>query len=1051
MGNYKSKEVNNNVALAQAQIHAAVDEMSENNLRTVSGDVDDEREADVDYALSVAGTGSYNIKYVLNLSLFLIATIIEPVGLSFVLPAAKCDLNMSDTQRGFIASIPYIGLVVTSFAWGYLVDTRGRKNIVILSSFLSGIFAIASAFMPTFFTFALTKFLVIAGPAAIPFTYIGEIIPKKYRDTALSVTNGLQMTGAVLVPLLAWLVLSFDFRIDFGSYFFTPWRLLTIVNALPFIISSVLMSFGPESPKYLLSKGNHDESLQVLRTIYAANKGKSPDDFPSLPLLKPPYLKWMILNGILLFGVFATLNGLNVWVPDLLNRVFTSGYEGKTACAIISQRQNEKVNEDTECDDSIGTLTFVIRTIGSAACAVIGLVAGSSVKLIGKKFLLILVYMIIGICIVMINFVTQQIVFATLLSSIALTALAIGPINAFSVQIFPTHLRGMAISLTMMSGRFGSIVGANVIGSLINAACEVTFYSYGGVLIDNRSTRSFISPEKRKHISLMQNNMNHLQSVTSTHASNVHHEVANIPLFSIFNESRYHKFYIYNVDHRYDGLIGMDLMSRLSADICLKDKTLKTNSANISIAYNTDHELLLDPRTEHRVRLPVNQKDGFAILDYKQFRDGVRMPTAIVKCDNYFAPTVIQNTTDLQMKLTITAPFKVTEFYNDECFPYVSCVVDKMNKTNLKTITDVNDVHPADQEMESALSVAGTGCYNIKYSLVLALFLIAATVELFGYSYVLPAAKCDFNMTDTERGYVASIPYVGLVATSFVWGYLVDTCGRKKVLVLSSLATVLAWAILPFQFQVDFGTLKFTEWRLLTIVYSLPFIISAILLSFGPESPKFLLSRGKHVESLQVLGNIYARNSGKSPIEYPIKQLKIENGHEKTSFLKSLLVQLNGLYICMPDVLNVVLTSGRDDMTACAVIAEKNNATSTKLNSCHNSVDPMTYVTHSAANASCALIALVASATVKIIGKKFLLVVIYIAIGTSIVLINFITHQTLLAILLAAMQVTASAIGPLNTFSVQIFPTHLSVWTSFITTSKITRIEELNVDKIIIT
>ncbi|XP_050668706.1 synaptic vesicle glycoprotein 2C-like [Leptidea sinapis] len=491
------------------KIHAAVDEMSENNLRTVSGDVDDEREADVDYALSVAGTGSYNIKYVLNLSLFLIATIIEPVGLSFVLPAAKCDLNMSDTQRGFIASIPYIGLVVTSFAWGYLVDTRGRKNIVILSSFLSGIFAIASAFMPTFFTFALTKFLVslcIAGPAAIPFTYIGEIIPKKYRDTALSVTNGLQMTGAVLVPLLAWLVLSFDFRIDFGSYFFTPWRLLTIVNALPFIISSVLMYFGPESPKYLLSKGNHDESLQVLRTIYAANKGKSPDDFPikrlkmensekekpsfvkslmmqSLPLLKPPYLKWMILNGILLFGVFATLNGLNVWVPDLLNRVFTSGYEGKTACAIISQRQNEKVNEDTECDDSIGTLTFVIRTIGSAACAVIGLVAGSSVKLIGKKFLLILVYMIIGICIVMINFVTQQIVFATLLSSIALTALAIGPINAFSVQIFPTHLRGMAISLTMMSGRFGSIVGANVIGSLINAACEVTFYSYGGVLI----------------------------------------------------------------------------------------------------------------------------------------------------------------------------------------------------------------------------------------------------------------------------------------------------------------------------------------------------------------------------------------------------------------------------------------------------------------------------------------------------------------------------------------------------------------------------------------
>lgn len=122
----------------------------------------------------------------------------------------------------------------------------------------------------------------------------------------------------------------------------------------------------------------------------------------------------------------------------------------------------------------------------------------------------------------------------------------------------------------------------------------------------------------------------------------------------------------------------MDLMSRLNADICFKDKILKTNGVNIPIVYNADLEFQLDPRTEHRVRLPVNQKDGLAVLDYKQFQDDVRMPAAIVKCENYFASTVIQNTTDLGMKLTITAPFIVTKFYNDECI--------------LNTITDLTDV-----------------------------------------------------------------------------------------------------------------------------------------------------------------------------------------------------------------------------------------------------------------------------------------------------------------------------------------------------------------------
>lgn len=105
------------------------------------------------------------------------------------------------------------------------------------------------------------------------------------------------------------------------------------------------------------------------------------------------------------------------------------------------------MEEDGECDDTINTQTFVINTIANFCCAIIALIFSSTVKLLGKKTLLIFVYVLIGIFCVLINFVTQNIVFAILLSAIPITGLAIGPINSYAVEIFPTHLRYVLVYL----------------------------------------------------------------------------------------------------------------------------------------------------------------------------------------------------------------------------------------------------------------------------------------------------------------------------------------------------------------------------------------------------------------------------------------------------------------------------------------------------------------------------------------------------------------------------------------------------------------------------
>ncbi|CAB3223185.1 unnamed protein product [Arctia plantaginis] len=466
--------------------------------------------ASLDEALTVAGVGWYNLKYCLVLSLFLIAPILEASGYGFVLPAAICDLNISDGQRGFIYSIPYIGIVLMSFQWGYLVDTKGRKKVLIYSSLGAGVFGSASGFMPDVISFVICKLLTalcIGCPFVVPYSYIAEILPKKYRDLALAVVTTIQILGSVLVPLLAWGILSLDFSVDFGAYLFRPWRLLVIVYAMLFVIASGLLAFGPESPRYLVAVGKNDEALKAVLAIFAGNTKKTPEDYPikdldesfddrtkdtfftslktqSLPLLKPPYLKWLLLNAFLLFGVYSVLSGLFAWIPDILNRLLLEDDEGQTACdAFDSLNQTFDGAGGGVCNDNLNRITFVISSIADFSSFVIAILIGSTVKFIDKKILLVLVFTTVGGLCIVINFVSEVVPFALLLPPIQSMSLTVGLVTAFSVDIFPVNLRGMAVCLTMTGAAMGSIFGSNISAFLLNAACEVTFYSFGGLLI----------------------------------------------------------------------------------------------------------------------------------------------------------------------------------------------------------------------------------------------------------------------------------------------------------------------------------------------------------------------------------------------------------------------------------------------------------------------------------------------------------------------------------------------------------------------------------------
>lgn len=54
-------------------------------------------------------------------------------------------------------------------------------------------------------------------------------------------------------------------------------------------------------------------------------------------------------------------------------------------------------------------------------------------------------------------------------------------VNATAVDLFPTQLRGMAIAMSVLIGRMGTVVGANIIGYLFELNCGYTLHGIGAL------------------------------------------------------------------------------------------------------------------------------------------------------------------------------------------------------------------------------------------------------------------------------------------------------------------------------------------------------------------------------------------------------------------------------------------------------------------------------------------------------------------------------------------------------------------------------------------
>lgn len=186
----------------------------------------------------------------------------------FTSVVTQFDLVCDKAIYGTIStSLIFFGGVVSPLLVGSLGDKFGRKKMVYIFGFLAALFSLLSAFPNVYGLFAFFRFIVgfcLAGGSMSFFVLLTELVGTRHRS----------MMGTSL-----WYCWTLSLIALAGvAYLIRDWRMLCIVTGAPAIAIVFGWFFTPESLRWLLVKGKMVEAEKLYRKIARINGKELPEE-----------------------------------------------------------------------------------------------------------------------------------------------------------------------------------------------------------------------------------------------------------------------------------------------------------------------------------------------------------------------------------------------------------------------------------------------------------------------------------------------------------------------------------------------------------------------------------------------------------------------------------------------------------------------------------------------------------------------------------------------------------------------------------------------------
>ncbi|KAI4457434.1 synaptic vesicle glycoprotein 2 [Holotrichia oblita] len=489
-------------------------------------------DASFEDAISATGFGKFNlILLVLSVPCGW-ASMMDTTSMSYVVPAAHCDLDLNLEQRGMLNAITYLGMISGALIWGFLADTLGRKKILIIGYLLDAICVIIAGLSQSYEMLLTAKFftgLIMNGPFAALTTIISEFHCAKYRGKVVMVLGVIYSVGQLIIPALGWLIIprNMDYDLLNGNIKLHSWNVFILICSIPSIIAFVGHCFLPESPKFLMTVGRNEEALRTFKKVYSINTGRDPDTFliKSLvdetklntggkhggavtanrsktqalkegwqqiaPMFFPPYLWKISLAAGIQSALMLGTNTIRLWLPQIFTAINdyqllhpNSAESLCTMLEIITPNDGGNTTQSKECVvNALSDSVYINAMIVATTSIVTGSTISASINILGKKRALLTLSgttVLTTICF----YLAQNSATVIALSAITVTFLNVSLMIevAIVVDMFPTTLRTIAVAITLMVGRIGASSGNVVFPYLLAIGCLPPFLVIGCII-----------------------------------------------------------------------------------------------------------------------------------------------------------------------------------------------------------------------------------------------------------------------------------------------------------------------------------------------------------------------------------------------------------------------------------------------------------------------------------------------------------------------------------------------------------------------------------------
>lgn len=104
------------------------------------------------------GHGIFHLALLFTTGTALLGVVIEGLNMAVVLPAAKCELNISTAEQGMINAVAFLGVVLSSHFWGFMADTWGRRKVLQAALSSGFVFSAVSSLSTSSMMLLVTRF-----------------------------------------------------------------------------------------------------------------------------------------------------------------------------------------------------------------------------------------------------------------------------------------------------------------------------------------------------------------------------------------------------------------------------------------------------------------------------------------------------------------------------------------------------------------------------------------------------------------------------------------------------------------------------------------------------------------------------------------------------------------------------------------------------------------------------------------------------------------------------------------------------------------------------